>query len=335
MADVTHGALPLSRYATSINRTVGLPLTVLMLLFPVAVAVDPGRMKRRRLYLGVSLPLFVWCMAIYFAAVYRDHYIFYGCCLFSDVLLGIVFFLLTERKNYRLLAFLLYALLVGVFLDLSSDVTIGLGTAFGVIATGLLLRELLAECAKDTGKKRRAARNFTRVAAMLLIPAVLLQATVMLGTMSFLHTYLAGYRTNPPIRREDGPYRGISTSAALTEADLRVQTDLDRMKEMNTAHKPVYIADLMPRMYLYLDEPFGCCSAWFVGEVIETRDAAYWRLHPQKRPAYIYVPTERLSYDMSHISDEALMTSLGRMCDFEQIPGEGGTILRVTGWHLS
>ena len=70
----------------------------------------------------------------------------------------------------------------------------------------------------------------------------------------------------------------------------------------------------------------------YVGERLETRDALYWTLHPEKRPAYIYVPEQRVNEDA--LPDEMLFASLDRLCDYRRVEAQQGTILQVTAWHL-
>ena len=113
-----------------------------------------------------------------------------------------------------------------------------------------------------------------------------------------------------------------------------MRRDLDRLKEMNGADAPVYIADQDQWMYLYLDLPYACSATWLYG-IDETmaQQAAYWSLYPEKRPRMIYLPYTH--FIPEEIDGEQLKAALRQMCAFEVLPGEGGEILRVTDWHLT
>lgn len=268
------------------------------------------------------------------------------------LLFGLICYVLCEHKDHRMFCFWFVGLFISFAVDISSDVIIGFGGAIvlveAMIVFGTLLKELHADtaaCAADGGDNAGAgcvqSRFLAGIAAFTVFAAVIWES-IGLYTGGFYHIvenvcniYEDQDLTVQMVR---GPLKGIRTTARVGGIYEDILSDLDEIKA-NTPG-PIYVTQLFSYTYLYLEQPIGTYSTWYVEEDSEVRQCRYWELHPEKRPSSVYIPYydaySYLSYKVNRKTDqwgEDKIRFLQTLCSCEVTEGKAGFILRVIRWY--
>ena len=126
-----------------------------------------------------------------------------------------------------------------------------------------------------------------------------------------------------------GPLKGAVTTADIKNKYTATLNDMDTINEKGDG--PLYVDFLCPIPYVYRNGPMGVYSAWYVEEDTPWRMARYWQQHPERIPAFIYIPYYS-SADYLMVNDEWLRQKIERMEQFFDLDwerGEGGYILYV------
>ncbi len=267
---------------------------------------------------------------------------------------GFVCYLLGSRKNKRFFFFWIVGLLSSVCYDFLSDVVLSFGTPIAYIAVIVfladLVRDLRAGHAAEKSADLRAQRS--QVRAKKLEPIVLWASrlvcvglavwfgfiTIVLDNASFPEHFLFGTSLfSAPYLCEKGPLRSIRCTQTVGDDYGKKLADIDTAK----AKKPknIYICGLCPVLYLYTDLPYATYStfAWRSTQDL-SRNVRYWTLHPERRPACIYIPVDEIyntSTDFSSSStsyDQWMRETFDPLCEYTVEEGQGGYILYVSRW---
>ncbi|MBQ6066624.1 MAG: hypothetical protein IJK89_07350 [Clostridia bacterium] len=127
---------------------------------------------------------------------------------------------------------------------------------------------------------------------------------------------------------ETGPYKGIRTTSDISEKYAAYLEDLDSIREEYDA--AICIVGLQPWQYLYLDLPYGTYSTWFVGADFAERNWQYWLLHPEKTPAFFYLPYySSYNWEKDEKTFEARQRDLNEMFSLSRTEGKAGYIFYV------
>lgn len=65
--------------------------------------------------------------------------------------------------------------------------------------------------------------------------------------------------------------------------------DLQKMKDLTKSDNSIFVCNLAPWYYLYLDRDYATYSTWFRKDEF-FRLKQYWSEHPEKIPEYIFFP---------------------------------------------
>ena len=130
---------------------------------------------------------------------------------------------------------------------------------------------------------------------------------------------------------QNGPLKGIRTAANVAELYEKTLADLNTFRDGRPG--PLYVDGRCPLPYIYTGRPIGVYSAWYVEEDNPSRVVFYWKLYPERIPAYIYVPKYNASNYIllpKEETDEKLRRLTG-FFDCEVTDGQAGYILRIDG----
>lgn len=249
-------------------------------------------------------------------------------------------YFLSKQKNARLFAMTLASVLCSVCIDISSDVILAscerLTAAFCVLSLTGLLKEF-KDASKPTAKRIDAKKSRPVKKSAAQTACAILLTPVLLWNIGFVYCedfckiteQLLQHEKSLPTQITRGPLKGLYTANRIADVYNRSLSDLDLLKE-KCGRKPVFIMELAPYMYLYLDLPYASFSAWYVDEL--AREYEYWKLRPEWAPAYIYVPAFDAFFFMDYPEDY-LDCKLGELKRFVEtgtvIQGEAGYIIEV------
>ena len=118
------------------------------------------------------------------------------------------------------------------------------------------------------------------------------------------------------------------------------KTPLDTIREKQP--KNLYICGAAPELYLYAELPYATYSPITLQHALDLvdRHVQYWKLHPERLPACIYVPFDDAYNDGGSNEDEtaAILARIdevfGPLCTYTSEMGQSGCILYVTQWTL-
>ena len=265
-----------------------------------------------------------------------------------------IWYFLTGKKDVKMFAFCMAALLYGAAVDLGSSSLLGTGGAVavfpGVCCFLSLAREAISLIKRAAGEK---AGRFARIAGRARSGAALLTAAACAVCCLLWNGFFVGLETvDSPIEHyisvafsgggaayavtlENGPFAGIVTSEKIASLYNGALEDLDAVKEA-AAGGPVMTYGFTPFAYLYLDLPYGSHGAWYDGDLART--LAYWEKFPERRPACVYFPLFDNLYwaslkDMPVPLNREKMVrditqQLSMLGDFEVTYGKSGVILK-------
>lgn len=269
---------------------------------------------------------------------------------------GLVCFLLCERKNKRLLFFWATALLSSLCADFLSNITLSLGSPIAYIADLVfftdLVQELRAERADQKLTKaaqlheRKKAKAQTSAVRVLTGTTCVCFAVWFAFTLFVENVFFAGHYMlydplfSYPVRCEDGPCRGIRYPASYGNYYADKLADIDTIKEKQP--KNLYICGAAPELYLYADLPYATYSPITLQHALDLvdRHVQYWKLHPERLPACIYVPFDDAYNTVGRDETEAaeMIARIDRifepLCAYTAERGRSGYILYVSQWTL-
>ncbi|MBQ6018586.1 MAG: hypothetical protein IJL26_00265 [Clostridia bacterium] len=325
------------------------PLAALALLVPVGAVCGkkraPGAVRALVLLLAEGAMTASWI-----TAALRLHkkpelllYAFFGSTL-HVVLFALICRFLCKEKEKRLDLLIWMSVGVSVFRDYFSDVTVGYGGALAYFPAAHyffeLLRELRADRAEDRSRSGFPAAKALAAAAAALCVLPLCGDLYSVWVTGSFYPIERAYNTTTDRAMTalitEGPYRGIRTTETFKTLYDNVLEDIGSVG----GDGPFYVAGQHPYYYLCTDAPLGAYSSWYVDNDSTGRLQRYWQLHPEKRPAYIYVPMYEYytlkSYETAYGTDRTArkLAELNGVCSFTARRGRAGLILTVESWDL-
>ena len=263
------------------------------------------------------------------------HTLPFGC-------MGAVFYAFTEKRDPRLLAFLVYAYAVILCADIISMSAFGAVSEPAAVASALLLRDYCREhpLQKQAApeKKKREKKTQSR-----LLPAVLAALTVLLPVHEAAHTvYMARlHETERLLAKSDEPLdtrisvgalRGIVTTASLCENYEKCVRYVEKARAL--CENRFYAADLAMGVYLDAQLPIGAHSPFFYPNEGWERVSLWWEMHPDKKPDVVYIPYIRLTYmEYADQTPEEKLDFFRSVADLEVTEGEIGYIVKIVRWN--
>lgn len=265
----------------------------------IAAIADRRRYDRGMIYLGVSAVIAVVTLAELAPGVTSTTY---NSIMFPLVLVGLMAFVVTEKKDLRVFFFsCLGGLTYSLCIFFSSNNGVYILTAMSTAANVgsiLLIGGALAE-AKTGG------RQLFRELSPLLIVLFAAQYALMIHTK--IHHKFWSDAANSACTQviQEGPYRGIRVTPETEAAYLE---ELESLRPLSDREGSVLYAASKTWYYLATPElSIGAYSAWLSGEtdaVIE-RLGIYYELNPGKLPDYIFIPV-RNDWNMEHLKQRIL-----------------------------
>ena len=295
------------------------------------------------------------------AALFAAACIAMGLCLVSGIrndtqneflpvlfheLPGLVFslalWLLCDKKSDRLLALWCAGVLFSVCVDAASSASVASGGKLaqtaGVFCFITLVQEIRADYRPELAKPKRLSAPAKRALAAwgaaalfcVLSLAVWTADFVRVETVDKLYERVFVWDKESPMNEKvtRGPYKGLLTTAQVKDGYEAILTDLDRIKDAESTG-PLFVMGQFPYAYLYLEMPYASYNAWYSGSL--DRVIEYWRVFPEKRPDYVYIPF--IDYRSKYLNDiQELTDSLTVLfTDSKVIRGKAGVIVEVTG----
>ena len=307
--------------------------------------------KARGPLFTAACSVFIWMMAeLYFrngkllSVLYLTVYLPIPFCV-----LGLFSFLLAEKKQTQMFAFLCFGLAIAFCMDLFSRVTVFTGAIVSVPPAILLFRETLLETFARIRQKNLSKQStgiITLAAGLLLKGTACLAATLALLTIITSETaqsFHARLFASPEIvfgqplskRAERGPMKGLITSPMIMQRYNAVLYDMDSLKE--DPPESLFVADFMLWGNLHLDLPY----ATFGPDHFDTplsKDCLlyYWSLHPDAKPDCVYIPFFGCDTYLDHPAQtNELLTFMQSICECETKVGAAGYILRIQRWTFT
>ena len=324
-------------------------LIVVGMLCFVALAVDKNRKAHRDFYVLFGSAINVLLLLFnYLKNTKRNNYLLYNCLPF--VFFGVLCYLLAEKKKREFLFLMLLPGAAAAFCRgvesnmnfLASSAVMPVCTAASVLLIVELAREYVAEqkAPEQKGNKKKQSLKFRKTQKRKkIIPVVLLIVIVVqFGNNTFLNL---GFNAetlygDPDVPQKltyrlcDGPLEGIYTTEKIGRLYEGTLDDLNTIKEQ--CHGPVMIPSECCWAYLYMDTlPIGSFSGYLSNwpEVDGPKMERYYEYHPERYPAYIYIPyfDRNLQYnseDQRVISDSVKSSYPGDI-----VEGNCGSIIAV------
>lgn len=269
---------------------------------------------------------------------------------------GLTCYLLCEHKNKRLFPFWIVGLSASLCVDFLSDVAFSIGSPIACIADLVfftdLLRELRAENAsskKQTTDMIRRRKQIRRLdfSVRWLSRSVCAGFAVWFAFAFFMENtaFLEHYIFDKPLfvlshRCEEGPWQHLRCSEEYGTVYDEMIADIDTIKEKKP--ESLLVCGKQPELYVHAELPFATCFSCPDTDlpVHVSRNVLYWKLHPDRTPACIYVPFDRkyvTSAEQSVFVSDTLQKTracFDPICDYTIEQGQSGFILCVTNWHL-
>ena len=253
-----------------------------------------------------------------------------------------IWYFLCKKKDPRLFAFWVCGVLYSVLVDISSDVIIGSGGRIAQTAGFLLLAELAPELkALFQNESEKGAYAFLSIDALKkAFTAFCTVCFVVFTAWNVVYIGLEGFYqpiekmycddgTAWPyyVKLTEGPFKNLKTNKKVSKVYLATLRDLDSI--VKEAQDERFITfGLNPYVYLYVDLPYACFSAWDQNTV--DRSLVYWQLLEDRKPSYIYYSYYPFVYWKVILNQkdniEVLESQLGK-CDVTA--GEAGYIIKV------
>lgn len=264
---------------------------------------------------------------------------------------GLHCFLLSEKRNPKLLFFAWLGLSLSFAQDIISKVSYGFGFSLCLLPTVVIVVQLIEEITEETrnhhtalkqkrSHKKVKAKALGSIALVLILSAFFSWSTFNLISFSYL------FRNHPLNQQRfiitEGPYKGISMPEEFKDLNDDMLFDLDTIKELTD--EPVCILGGYPFgypfAYLYLDRDINVLSSGNTENFAHNHEK-YWTMYPDKRPDLIYIPVEEEAEKLASIYISRL-TLVGMPdkqhvdCGWfegEAIKGRAGLIVQVSKWH--
>ncbi len=326
-------------------RSSGVAATVLTLAVTAAALPIRKKLSRfRRPFFLIGCAVYAFATVSFFVCSANNEHSL-GLLFFKPLLIGVFglfCYLLTEKRDPRLLAFMICGYLISAAIDIPSQTVIGVGCVVSDVPAVLALGTLLKELREAVGEREPNA-GCAR-ATVLLCACVALAATIggeaynfammrPLQVVEYINHMQPGKAMTATVER--GPLKGIVTLPEIKILVDGAMLDLDAIGLQNDG--PFYVANFCPWFYLYADLPYATYSASYVEEDSQTRLLRYWEKFPEKRPVCIYIPFYSCRTYFTDLMAEkenadAKLAFFGSVCEFERSVGKTGYILKITSW---
>ncbi len=334
----------------SVSRTLGIIYNLNPVLFVLCCAIclslliDAQRIRHRSAYLAGSVVVFLSYLVV---ISLNDQVYYYSPYMYPMILLGLVSYILTEKKNKRLFFGYLWGIITGVFIDISStggfylaNTGLTISDVMSVFIIGNLISEIRSQPKENLANK---TKKLMEVMRKISIPALCIAFAAQIGLMVYVAVdlkttafeYLYEDKSNElSVTLDKGPEKGCITTPLKAEQYYRTLNDLAMIKQWDK--KPILFADNMIWAYLYLDFPYGTYTAYQYAAEFEKnfyKIMYYYEMNPSHSPDYIYIPKPIYTFSVDKLpyTDETVRELFGLFSqefEFTVQEGDAGYILK-------
>lgn len=296
------------------------------------------------------------------------HYNFRGYSV-PIMFLGLICILLSDHVRPVFYGFWYAGFLVSYLEDVNSQTGYGSSGIICLLPSSILFFELFRRFLKPgeapalsednaSGSKKQAARGtkeqkafpaaishflmegkWKKAAAMTLCACVIGVSVFWVGENLYVRTLSPCYERweiqrsawQPvDVKISKGPLRGILTTETIADNYNAQMEDMAYLMDKGSGN--LYVTEFCPLPYIYTNFPMGIYSSCYVEEDIPARPLLYWKLHPDRVPAYIYVPFCSASYyPVDEGTVDETFERLDRFFDYSKEEGKGGFIVYIKG----
>lgn len=246
----------------------------------------------------------------------------YNYIMFPITMCGLTAYLLTQKKNHRIFVCLwclgmLYAFCLG-WASNQGDNAICMGMPVAAVGSVLLIYDFVRESlSRASGSLSQtsgalsqafgASDSTSRFTAPLVICVSLLLLFAQLGTQCYaksVHAFWEPSVAALDTKITEGPLAGVYTTKEHAEAYNTLLSEIRAYRSGST--EPVLFVSSSPWCYLYASRPYGVYSSWISTfsasegagiELLLDRLGDYYRMHPDRIPADIYIAKNDIWYD--------------------------------------
>ncbi len=260
-------------------------------------------------------------------------------------MLAVYFYVVTDNKDRRHFAFLLFSFGVTVCSDMISMSAFGALSQVGGVAAVLLIRDYFSEQKnrpaspvkhKKTSAGTPAPAFYKPAAAALaaLLAFIPVYEAAHYAYMARLHEYEYLFRSSDaPLDStvSVGALKGIRTTREIKDEYEKSVRDARRIAEF--CKNGLYVADLAPSVYLDAGAPVSAHSGYYYYGEGWDRIVLWWNMHPEKRPDAVYIPLANLNgLKYPDTSPEEKLAYLETLAEISVDEGEIGYIVRIVRW---
>lgn len=295
--DVIYSFVYVMRTTFGSYLTVWFVLTVLALL-------DYRKKKHAWMYFCMTALICAVSVMIRIPAMQSD----YNYIMFPITMCGLTAYLLTQKKNHRIFLCLwclgmLYAFCLG-WASNQGDNAICMGMPVAAIGSVLLIYDFVRE---SLSRASGSADRTSRFTAPLVICVSLLLLFAQLGTQCYaksVHAFWEPSVAALDTKITEGPLSGVYTTKEHADAYNTLLSEIRAYR--NGSPDPVLFVSSSPWCYLYAGRPYGVYSSWISTfsasegagiELLLDRLGDYYRLHPDRIPADIYIAKNDIWHD--------------------------------------
>ncbi len=245
-------------------------------------------------------------------------------------------------KMRELSMIVVLGVLYSVIVDVSSSFVIGTGGMIAQIAGVYCFSVLFSASVQTVKTKKETLRKGVAVSAVALSSLFLCCSILWHAAFICLETVykpvekffsLGGGSVELNCRLTDGPYKNLYTTEHISVVYGDMLEDLDQIRQ-NSQGLPMAVMELNPFLYLYPDLPCGAYSAWYQDP--HERSALYWRVLPERRPGFIYIPYSGNYFftppGSARSLPEDVKAVLNGICSYTCGRGKAGFIIKVESW---
>ncbi len=362
----------LIQFFTDMSMSAGaVPLIMAAVIFFVGIFIK----KKSR---NIAVIISSFALAVFFITFYIRLFFMGGTTQTDDnnffflplALAGIVFYLLSYKKNHRVFVLLwCTGILYALFMTISSNLGLHASVNGYIIASAgslILAKDLFSEIRKNLTiyqpptpnlggcrcfllyancsltraisyirKNETDTKKDTKAAAVILAVSVFGFTVFQAGTMFCEPVITRSYFNST--KMTNGIYDGINLPSDQALLYTNIYNDAQKIKEAAEKDDRLFVIENLPGMYLESGLKMGTLSGWFIAEQlafpeIRARFREYYEINPENAPDYLYVPAYFYGeYSMEPIPAKRMATLAYNLFEGEAEDIGSGLLIRVTG----
>lgn len=326
----------LLQFFTDMTMSAGLvPLVIFIVCALLSVIIKKKNRELSVILTLTSLAVFILCFfyRLFFTGgtSETDDINFF---FFPLALSGVVFYLLSDKKNHRVFILLwctgiMYALLMTISSNLRLHASVN---GYIIAAAGSLI---LAKNLSDELKAQKT--KGIPVKAGIILLSVCVSGFAVFHAGATVTNNILNRAHYQDARLEQGIYKGITLPSDQALALLRIYRDARQINDLINEDDKVFVVENTPSAYLEGEFNMGCISGWFIADqlgVPEIRDRfrEYYEINPENTPDYIYVPSYTYTEDgIKECPPKRLAEIAYFLFEGEEIDLKNGVLIKVTG----